>query len=105
MPRVLAALLSLALAATLSACGNKTHTRTEGETEGVYLDVGELRYQVQVSRQLNPLSVDDAPYLEGLSPEDRQLAANELWFGVWLLVQNPSDEGQTAATEFEIIDT
>ncbi len=48
---VLSALAVAAFAA--SGCGNKEDIRTVGETEGLYIDIGGLRYQVQISRYLN----------------------------------------------------
>ena len=49
-------LLSLAALAALAAagCGNKDDDRTVAETEGIYVAVDELTYQVQISRILNP---------------------------------------------------
>ena len=53
-------LLLLALAAAsvlaLAGCGNKVEVRTVAETEGIYIDIGELKYQVQLSRIINPVS-------------------------------------------------
>ena len=38
-----------------------------GATEGTYLDLGGLKYQVQISRLLNPSSIEDRAYLVGLN--------------------------------------
>jgi hypothetical protein len=103
--RSLTGLLALAAVAPLAGCGNKTDRVTLAETEGIYVDVGELKYQVQISRQLNPSDSEDRAYLSGLAPEDRELASNEVWFGVFMLVQNETDEYQPAAREFEVHDT
>lgn len=88
-----------------SGCGEVEDVRTIGETEGLYIDVNDLRYQVQLSRVLNPSDPEDAGYLSGI-PESEELAAGETWFGVFLRVQNTT-ESTTAATarEFEIVDT
>ena len=94
------------LVAALAGCGNREHTRTEGETEGVYLDVGEARYQVQISRALNPADDEDAAYLLGLPANTEEPAGDETWFGIFLRVQNASEnETITPAREFEIIDS
>ena len=61
------ALVLLALLAALAGCGNKLETRTLGNTEGLYLDVGDLKYQVQMSRLINPADIEDSAYLEGLT--------------------------------------
>ena len=67
----------IALVAALGACGAKEDEITHGETEGAYLDLGELKYQVQISRQLNPADREDEAYLLGLPAEERELAPNE----------------------------
>ena len=114
--RIPAVLLSLALAATLAACGanDQPEQRNESfqsvnaqvaETEGIYLDVDGLKYQVQISRQLNPGLVDDRDYLAGLSEEDADLSKDEEWFGVWLMAENVEEEPLPLATDFEIRDT
>lgn len=89
----------------LSACGNKHATITEAETEGPYLNVGNLKYQVQVSRQLNPADVDDRTYLEGVSADESELRQDETWFAVFVRAVNETDAAQPAAEEFEIEDT
>jgi len=108
--RPLRVLLLLALAAAsavgVAGCGNKLETRTVGETEGIYIDVGELKYQVQMSRILNPNDVEDRNYLAGLPAGTAQPGSDEAWFGVWMRVQNTtSKKTLTAAEEFEIVDT
>jgi hypothetical protein len=108
--RPLRVLLLLALSAAslvaLAGCGDKLEVRTVGETEGTYLDVGELKYQVQLSRIINPNDEEDRTYLEGLPAGTVQPKPDEAWFGVWMRVQNTTSEKTlTAADEFEIVDT
>jgi hypothetical protein len=100
-------LLAAALAGTLAVagCGNRVEERTLAETEGLYLDIGDLKYQVQISRQLNPADVEDKSYLLGLPEGTPEPAADETWFGIFLRVQNETDEPLPAADTFEIIDT
>jgi hypothetical protein len=102
-------LLLLALAASalaLAGCGNKMEVRTLGETEGIYIDVGELKYQVQMSRIINPNDEEDRYYLEGLPAGTPDPKPDEAWFGVWMRVQNTTDKKTlTAADDFEIVDT
>jgi hypothetical protein len=100
---LLAAAVALVLA--LGACGVKEDEITHGETEGAYLDLGELKYQVQISRELNPADREDAGYLTDVPEEERELAPNETWFAIFMRVQNITDEPQPAAEEFEIRDT
>jgi hypothetical protein len=98
--------VALAFAALFAGCGNKGEEHIEAETEGIYLEAGGLTYQVQMSRFLNPGSVDDDEYLAGL-PEGipAQLPGDEIWFGVWMRVKNYSDETLTPTTNFTIVDT
>jgi hypothetical protein len=106
MSRPVALLLVLLSALALGACGNREDgPTTEAETEGIYLEVDELKYQVQTSRQLNPLTVDDQSYLQGLAPEDAALRPDEEFFAIFLRVENETDEAHTSAVDFEIRDT
>jgi len=98
-------LVLLALLAALAGCGNKLETRTLGNTEGLYIDVGELKYQVQMSRLLNPSDVEDSAYLQQLTGSPA-LSGNEAWFGVWMRVENTnSDKTLPTARDFSITDT
>jgi hypothetical protein len=101
------ALLSLVAIAALAAsgCGNKTDTAIVGETEGIYVSVDGLTYQVQISRILNPASPEDSAYLKGLPEDETEPAEDEVWFGVFMRVENETDEPLTAAEEFTIRDT
>ncbi|HEY6889338.1 MAG TPA: hypothetical protein VI300_16200 [Solirubrobacter sp.] len=93
-------------AAFLAGCGNKVATITSAETEGVYVDVGGLTYQVQLSRYLNPGDVEDKQYLQGLPPGvSPQLPGDETWFGVWMRVKNYSDPPIMPTDQFVIEDT
>ena len=105
-PTRLIALLALAAALVLAGCANRLETRTQGETEGLYIDVGELRYQVQLSRIINPHNPNDATFLRGLPEGTVQPTGEEAWFGVWLRVQNTTSEKTLpVAAEYQIVDT
>ena len=79
-------LLPVALAAlALGACGNKEDHVLHAATEGIYLDVGGLKYQVQISRVLNANDREDRDYLVDL-PADQQLGSNDNWFAVFMRV-------------------
>jgi hypothetical protein len=102
---VLAALLACG---GLSACGKHKDENARvvrAENEGLYLTVGELKYQVQVSRQLNPSDTQDKPYLEGVAKAERELARDEVWFGVFLRVQNETEEAMQPSGDIQIVDT
>ena len=68
-PRRLATVVALsALALGVGACGNKEDVVTHADTEGIYVDVGPLKYQVQNSRLLNPRAVpEDASFVRGVA--------------------------------------
>ncbi len=89
----------------LAACGEEEHTVTEGHTEGIYVTVDHLKYQVQISRVLNPADVEDSAYVKGLPASERELAPGEEWFGVFLRVENEDDAVHRSASDIKIEDT
>ncbi|MBU3673532.1 MAG: hypothetical protein FGM34_00525 [Solirubrobacteraceae bacterium] len=95
----------IASVAVVSACGDHQETVTSGESEAVYVTNGDLQYQVQISRQLNPADPGDRALLVGLPKGERQLGPDDLWFGVWVRVWNGTDSARQAAGKFEIVDT
>lgn len=92
----------------LSACGNH-HDETAKiqriENEAFYLSLGELKYQVQISRQLNPNDVQDKYYLRGVPADQATLKSDEVWFGVFLQVENEAGAPQVPSGNIEIVDT
>src|SRR5690242_3103268 len=99
------ALLLIAAAALLVAgCGNKTEINTDAPTEGIYLDLGGMKYQIQMSRYLNAKDVEDRSYLAG-RPAGVEAGNGDVWFGIWMRVQNEGDRPLPMATEYEIRDT
>ena len=87
------------------AGGHKEAVVHEAKTEGIYVDVGELDYQVQISRQLNPAVAPDKGYLAGMPDYVSPLTEDEVWFGVSVRVQNQTDEPHESADKFEITET
>jgi hypothetical protein len=104
----LAGALAALLALGVAACGAEEETTTiEGEearivVEGEPIELGDLRFNVAITRFLNPDDVEDAEYLEGL-PEP---AANEDYLAVFMTVQNEGDDDLELPSEedVEIID-
>jgi len=103
--------LILLVAGAFGACGD-SHTKVttgtyagESGQNAPYLDVGPLVYEVQLSRELNPYDVEDAAYLEGLSPEQRKLQPGQEWFAVFVQVYNNHSQSQQASTDMKITDT
>jgi hypothetical protein len=105
--RLAVLLAALLVSGGLSACGKHQSTGPVriAETEGIYLDVSDLKYQVQVSRQLNPNDVQDKAYLQGVPQRERELTPDEVWFGVFLRVQNETGEPLQPSANIEIKDT
>ncbi len=98
------ALLVIAAAAVIG-CGSKEATVAHGESEAVYVTLGDLQYQVQMSRQLNAADAGDRDLLSGIEPAEAALGSDDLWFGVWVRVFNSSDKLQPTADHFKIVDT
>jgi hypothetical protein len=106
LPRVKGRIVLGLLVAALATAGCGHEKTTLAETEGVYLDLGPMKYQVQISRWLNPADPQDFEFFRGLPPGmSTALPADELWFGVFMRVENPTDTAQPMAERFEIEDT
>lgn len=107
----LALVLLLLAALALGACGNSETKVTTGTYAGEsgqnapYLNVGPLVYEVQLSRELNPANVEDAAYLQGLTPVQRRLVPGQEWFAVFIQVYNHSSVPHLAASTIAISDT
>ena len=99
--RLAATAVAFAAASSLAACGSSEEP-TVGKTEGVYVTTGELKYQVQISRQLNAADFEDRDYLKGVP--DR-LSRGEEWFAVFIRVFNQSKAAHPSASQFSIKDT
>lgn len=83
---LLAALALAMLTVGVSACGWTQDSKSVAEGESVNL--GDLQFNVIFSRYLNPNDTEDSAYLVGQKPPPD----GESYFGVFLLVQNESNE-------------
>jgi hypothetical protein len=95
---LLTTLLLAASALALSACGYSSDSKEVVEGEPVKL--GELQYNVVFSRFLNLHDNEDSAYLVG----QEEPPPGSAYFGVFLEVQNESEESQTLADAFTITD-
>ena len=79
-----AVVLACALVGVATGCGNKLGHEAE---EGVPIQLGDLKINVQETRFLNPQQPDDRDYLQGqpLPPP-----ANKAYLGVFLTIHNTS---------------
>lgn len=105
--RLCTALCALTLVLGLAACGHKeAHpTVANDNNDGGYIDAGPVTYQLQISRELNPYSVEDAAYVKGLPAGTAGPTANQLWYGVFMWAKNQTHHDQMTENNFEIIDT
>jgi hypothetical protein len=91
-----------------AGCGATAETGPEKAVtdEGQYLEVGGLKYQVQISRELNPTDNEDRGYLVGLpSGISTEPSPGEIWFAVFMRVQNDGDRAESATSDYTITDT
>jgi hypothetical protein len=104
-----AAALAALLALGATACGSEEETTTIDDqeahvvVEGEPLELGDLHFNVAITRFLNPDDIEDAEYLEGLSDP----AAEADYLAVFMTVENEGDEDLAlpAAEEVKVEDT
>jgi hypothetical protein len=95
---------ALGLVFGVAACGQVAQPSSD-LNDGVYVFVGPITYQLQVSRELNQYAVEDSQYLKGLPAGQDTISANQLWYGVFLWAKNQTNEAQTTASRFSIVDS
>ena len=104
--RFLATASLVAVAAvSLTACADKNEVERFAHNEGIYFDVGALKYQVQITRPLNPAQVMDRELLQGVPALQRVTKSDELWFATFLRIENETSDPQPKASRFIIRDT
>jgi len=64
--------------------GEEQARQTEAQTEAIYVPIGGLKYQVQISRILNPYTAEDEAYLEGVAGGPESVPPGQVWFGVFI---------------------
>jgi hypothetical protein len=112
MRRLVLAFAVLA-ALAVAGCGSDESTTSNSAspepalatTEGIYLDINDLKYQIQLSRYMNPTDIEDAEYLVGLPPGESPPNGTNTWFGIWMRVQNVTGEAHPIADNWEVRDT
>lgn len=93
--------LGLLAAGAFTACGSEEETKAgepQEAEEGEPIEVGELRYNVQITRFLNPDSTEDRAYLRGL-PDPPQ---GEDYLAVFIRIENEGEESERIPSDFPI---
>lgn len=95
-------LLALAFACLpLLAAGCGAEEPESEVPEGEPLELGEVEFDVQITRFLNPDSTEDATYLEGAEP----LLDGQQYLGVFLEIKNEGDEPTVVPYPLKVVDT
>ncbi len=113
---ILASTLVVALA--VAACGSSSSVQPTTQpaaltghevgneiNDGSYIQAGPITYQLQISRELNPYSIQDKPYVQGLPAGFTPPDANQLWYGVFLWAKNQHHKAYRTSDNFKIVDT
>ncbi len=98
LPILVALLAVLALACAFAACGEEEETEV---AEGEPLELGDLSYNVGLTRFLNPDDNEDAEYLVGLPPADPGF----YYLGVFLTIANETDQPLDSSEAYVVRDT
>jgi hypothetical protein len=96
-----AALVLGALALAVGACGEKKQTHV---VEGEPIEIGNLQFNVQLTRFLNPSDPEDAEYLEG---EQVPAPTGKVYLAVFMETKNESDSDVPLPTvdDMKVTDT
>jgi hypothetical protein len=105
--RLWIAVSALTLALGLTACGHKqAHPHNaDANNIGGYVDAGPITYQLQLSRILNPYSVEDSQYVKGLPAGTPPLTPDQYWYGVFLWAKNQTGKPAYTSDNFTVVDT
>jgi len=90
----------LAFAVPIAGCGDEEEGEVVEAVEGEPLHLGDLIYNVSITRFLNPNITEDEAYLEG-APEEPQGMS---YLGVFLQIKNETDEDVTSADHYTVVD-
>src|SRR5215213_8023499 len=96
----LALMLVLALVG-VAGCGNDLGEEAD---EGVPIELGDLKFNVQETRFLNPAQADDSEYLQG---QKLPTPAGKSYLGVFLEINNDADNTVRLPTnaQMSVVDT
>jgi hypothetical protein len=97
---VVARAAALLVGLTLSGCGTNPEATLEVD-EGEGMQLGDLLYNVQISRFLNPNDAEDKAYMVGQPPPSK----DEFYLAVFMQISNTSGAPQRVPTGFRVVDT
>lgn len=97
---LMALLAALGIGFLLSGCDTNPEDTLKVD-EGEPMQLGDLVYNVQISRILNPADGEDRAYLVGQPPPPD----NQFYLGVFMEIENQSDSAQRVPTAFRVVDT
>jgi hypothetical protein len=97
---VLAAVAAIGLGVLVSGC-NTAPENANQVTEGQAIKLGDLLYNVQITRILNPDDPEDKAYLVG----QKSLPGDEYYLGVFMRIDNEGSSSAQVATDFKVVDT
>lgn len=89
----------VAALALLAGCGDDENKNEA--VEGEPLELGELLYNVQITRFLNPSNRDDAAYLEGLE----EAPPGQEYLAVFMRINNEGSETERVPLTFTVMDS
>jgi len=95
LPLLVLALVGLA--GLSSGCGDEA---TAEVSEGEPLELGDLSYNIQITREMNRFSPEDGAYLEGAP----RIRPNQEFLGVFMQVTNDGDEDAVMPGPLRIVD-
>jgi hypothetical protein len=95
---LLLTIAALALAAVAAGCGEEEGLEV---VEGEPVELGELSYNVQLTRFLNPDDTEDGEYLVD-QPEP---PTGSEYLGVFMTIANESEEAVASSSGYEVVDT
>jgi hypothetical protein len=91
---------ALVVGVLLSGCETSPESDLSVE-EGQPMKLGDLLYNVQISRFLNQRDPEDEAYLAGQPAPPN----NKLYLGVFMLIENEADTAQDVPADFKVVDT
>jgi hypothetical protein len=91
---------ALAVGVLLSGCETDPESDLSVE-EGQPMKLGDLLYNVQISRFLNPGDPEDRAYLAGEPPPPH----DKLYLAVFMMIENDTEAAQDVPADFTVIDT